>query len=973
MNVVNNFEALYAKVINNNFYSCFALPIIEINQFVDDMRKVWNRMTAVLIMSFCLVFPVLAQMGPLPVDPKVRTGQLDNGLTYYIRHNELPKERAEFYIAQRVGSMQEEEDQRGLAHFLEHMAFNGTTHFPGKSMLTYLESIGAKFGTNINAYTSFDETVYTLMNIPVTREGIVDSCLLILYDWSCGIALEDEEIDSERGVIHEEWRTGQSAQMRIWEQILPVVFEGSRYGHRLPIGTMEVVDNFPYQVLRDYYHRWYRPDNQAIVIVGDIDVDQVEQKIIALFSPIEMPENPEPRIYFDVPDNVEPIVAVGKDKELTNARMTVYYKHDPVPAEMRNTPVYYIFSYLNSVVSQMINARMDELTNQPEPPFLAAGAYDDMILGVTQTKEAFTTVAISHERDIQKALEALVRETRRIDQHGFTASEYARARADFLNSVETMYNEREKQTNDTYVDEYVRSFLQVEPIPGVETEYALFNQLAPPIPLEQVNQYIKELITDENVVIVLQGPDKEGVALPGSGELLAIFNQVRAEDTEPYEDTVSDEPLISQLPAPGLIVSTMHDDVFDATVWMLSNGAKVIIKKTPWKDDQILMQASSNGGTSLIDSRYDRDIEFLNDAGSIGGLGSFSATDLPKVLAGKQASVSASVGELSETVSANCAPRDLETMMQLVYLQFTAVRPDNDAYASWKSRTSATLQNMTANPMYVYQDSLSTTLYSRHPRMALPTPEDVERFNYEEALGLFRQRFANASDFTFLFVGNIDPETLKPFAEQYLATLPTAGDSETAGAPILYRGGDVINFFDRKVESPKVSVAFIQTGRTEGSLENMVRNDMLSQILRSRYTETMREEEGGTYGASVQTLFSPLKEQYGIFIQFDTNIEQYPRLKEIAIREMETIAEHGPADVDFRKVQEFMLKKFGEDTQDNSYWMRRMNSWFMDNMDYYSRYAEAVSNLTPEAIRHFAKELLDQGNRMEVTMNGVTE
>ena len=935
------------------------------------MKKILKLRIALVSLLGIFSLNAAAQMGPLPVDPQVRTGKLDNGLTYYIRHNELPKERAEFYIAQKVGSMQEEEDQRGLAHFLEHMAFNGTTHFPGKSMLQYLESIGAKFGANINAYTSFDETVYTLMNIPVTRQGIVDSALLVLYDWSCGIALEDEEIDNERGVIHEEWRTGQSAQMRIWDQVLPVVFEGSRYGHRLPIGLMEVVDNFPYQVIRDYYHKWYRPDLQGIIVVGDVDVDYVEAKIKSMFSNIKLDENPAERVYFDVPDNDETIVAFATDKEATNVRTTIYYKHDPIPAELRNTAAYYVLSYMNSVISTMLNARLNEIVQKPNPPFLGAGAYDGQLLGATLTKEAFTTIAISDEKNIERAFRSIVEETQRVDQHGFTASEYERAKANFLKNIETSYNEREKQRNSSYVNEYVRSFIEGEPIPGIEAEYALYNQFVPMLPVDVINQYVRELITDKNIVIMMQGPDKEGVVYPSKEELLAIFDEVRGIQTEPYVEEVSDEPLVGNLPAPGSIVKTETDPAFDATVWTLSNGAKVVIKPTTFKADQITMIASSLGGHSLIGKEYDTEAQFLNSVASLGGLGNFSATDLRKVLAGKNANVTASIGELSEIISANGSPKDLETMMQLVYLQFTAVRQDNEAFESWQSRTAASYRNMTADPMFAYQDSLYSTMYNHNPRMGVSSVEEIESVNYETALRLFRERYANAGDFTFTFVGNIDAETLKPFAEQYLATLPSTKTNEKPGTPIFLAKGKMENSFEKTVESPKVTVAFVLSATVEPTLKNNIELDMVAQILRSRYTETMREEEGGTYGASAQMNLTALKKEGMVLISFDTNIDQYKRLSEIAIEEFEKLAQEGPSDVDFSKVKEYMLKKNGEDLQENGYWMRSINAKYLFGTDYMTGYADAVNAMTKADIQAFAKAFLSQGNVIEVTMNGV--
>ncbi|MDR0954770.1 MAG: insulinase family protein [Rikenellaceae bacterium] len=922
---------------------------------------------------FCSLTVGAQPMAQLPVDPQVRTGKLGNGLTYYIRHNELPKAQAEFYIAQRVGSMQEEENQRGLAHFLEHMAFNGTPHFPGKSLTEYLESVGAKFGYNINAYTSFDETVYTLMNIPVTRQAIVDSALLVLYDWSCGIALEDTEIDAERGVIHEEWRTGQSAQMRIFNQVLPVIFAGSRYGHRLPIGEMEVVDNFPYQDIRDYYHKWYRPDLQAIVVIGDVDVDYVEAKIKELFSTIPLATDRAERVYFEVPDNAEPIVALATDKELTNVRTSVFYKHPPLAVETRNTPLFYVQNYMDAVIGSMMDARLEELVQQADPPYLAAGVYNDQLLGVTATEEALTAVVISDETGIERAFRALLTELRRLDQHGFTAAEYNRARADFLNAVETSYNERAKQQNATYANEYTRSFLEGEPIPGVEAERALYQQLVPGLTVKDINQYVQELISDKrNIVFFMQGPDRADIAYPTAEEILALYDEVLKSNTAPYVDTVSDEPLIGQLPQPGTITGTAHDTVFDATVWTLSNGARVVVKPTPYKDDQVGMQAVSPGGYSLIDSRYDSTVGFLSSIGSLGGLGNFSATDLPKVLAGKNVSVSASVSELSESVGAGGAPRDLETLMQLVYLQFTAVRADREAFASWQNRQAAALRNMDAEPMFAYQDSLDQTLYDRNPRRRNPTAAEIEALDYTAALELFRARFADASDFTFLFVGNVDTATLRPLVEQYIASLPATHSRERAGEPILPVRGRKTNFFEKTVESPKVTMTYIFSDRIEPNLKNSVLMDALWQVLFSRYFETLREDEGGTYSPQVSGSISPARGREVIVVSIETNAEQYERLGQLIVEEIEKLAAEGPSEADFQKIREYMLKTEAENRQQNGYWMQQLNTYYLNGQDHLSGYFETVNAMTPQEIRDFANQLLQAGNVVNVTMNGVS-
>ena len=503
------------------------------------------------------------QMPPIPTDPNVRIGKLENGLTYYIRHNELPENRADFYIAQKVGSILEEDNQRGLAHFLEHMCFNGTTNFPGKAMINWLETIGVRFGENLNAYTSIDETVYNIDNVPVIRDGIVDSCLLILHDWANDLTLAEAEIDNERGVIHEEWRTGQGAMMRMYEQALPKAFEGCKYGHRLPIGTIEVIDNFPYKALCDYYEAWYRPDQQGIVVVGDVDVDKVEAKIKEIFSPIKMPANAPERKYEPVPDNKEPIVTIAKDKEQPSTMIYIWHKHPATPNEAKGNIGYLVQNYMFYMIESMLNARLEELRQNAEPPFIDAGSGNSNFL-LAKTTKAFAGIAYSKEDGIPTALASLVREIERARKFGFTSSEYARAKADYLRALESAYNERDKMKNNEYVQEYVRHFIDNEPIPGIENEYAIMSQLAPNIPVEAINQILPQLISDENIVINIFGPDKESMVYPTEAEILKILKETKAEEITAYVDEVSDEPLLKETPKAGKIVKTedVDDDVF---------------------------------------------------------------------------------------------------------------------------------------------------------------------------------------------------------------------------------------------------------------------------------------------------------------------------------------------------------------------------------------------------------------------------
>ena len=542
-----------------------------------------------------------AQMAmPIPMDPNVRYGKLDNGMTYYIRHNEKPDNRADFYIAQKVGSVLEEENQRGLAHFLEHMAFNGTTNLPGMTLRNYLQSRGVKFGENLNAYTAIDQTVYMVTNVQTDLPGLVDTCLLILHDWSSFIALEDAEIDNERGVILEEERTTGGANRRVMEQLLPKMYPGSPYGERLPIGTKEVIANFKYDELRDYYKKWYRPDLQGLIIVGDIDVDAIEARIKEMFADIPAPVNPAERTQFMIEDNAEPIVAVASDAELTSYQLSIYNKHEATPDSLKNDLNYWMAEYILSLISQMQINRLQELVQKPNPPFVYGYSYYGDYY-VAPTKEAWTSMAVANGVDgIDDAMTALVTENKRMQQYGFTASEYERAKADFMKSIESAYNERNNTENSKYFDACLDHFLTNEPMMGIETEYQLYQQIIPNLPLEAINQFASQLIKNDNLVITLSAPKKDGETLPTEEELLAMYNNANAMEVEPYQEEVFDGPIVPELPKPGTVKKETTNETFGTTEWTLSNGMKVIYKQTDFKEDEIRMSAYSPGGLTAL-------------------------------------------------------------------------------------------------------------------------------------------------------------------------------------------------------------------------------------------------------------------------------------------------------------------------------------------------------------------------------------
>ena len=911
---------------------------------------------------------MLAQQAmPVPFDQNVRRGKLENGLTYYIRHNEKPAQRANFYIAQKVGSILEEDDQQGLAHFLEHMAFNGTKNYPGKELLNYMEHNGVKFGENVNAWTSIEQTVYMLTNVPTTNMNLVDSCILILHDWSSFISLESEEIDKERGVILEEMRQGQGAQMRIYQKMLPEIYPNSPYGHRLPIGTEEVVSGFKHDALRAYYHKWYRPDLQGIIIIGDVDVNEVENHLKSIFEDIPAPINPAERTRFQVADNAEPIVSICTDPEETNYNISVYYKHDIVPFEERDDIQYWLKGYIDELVATMYNNRMEELTQKANPPFIFGYGYYGTFF-VSDTKDAWTGLAYAKDKDgIDEALSAIVAENKRMQQYGFTASEFERAKADLMKRIENQYDERDKQETGRLFYPILSHFLTNEPLMGIENEYMLLGQIMPALPVEAINQYVPELIREDNIVITLTAPEKEGEVLPTKEELLAMYEKANKVEVEPYKETVSNEPLIATLPVKGAIESKKHDDTFDATILTLKNGVKVIYKPTTFKDDEILMNAYSFGGYSVMDQSDPFTLQEINQLATLGGVGNFSAIDLPKILAGKKANVSPNIQSFTEGMSGNCSARDLETLLQLTYLYFTSPRSDEEAFQSYITRTKAMVANIESDPSTAFRDNLMFALYDNHPLVKRMKAEDYDKVDYAKALKLYADRFKDANNFVFTFVGNIDPETFEPMIEQYIGSLKTKKNNETwtDKVPNL-TDKDVNCHYTKAMENPKVTCYIVYNGDMEFNRKNQMVMQALSDVMDIVYTEKIREDEGGTYGVGVNgNLNLRPKETYMFLIGFETNKEMYEKLMGIAKAELQNVANQGPRPEDLKKVKEFLVKKHAEDLESNRYWMNCIQVMDRDGYNPMQDYIDIINGITSDDVANMAKAVLN-GYKKEV-------
>ena len=934
------------------------------------MRRIM-RLAFVAIAGFaCLPVAVRAQqMPPVPVDKEVRIGKLDNGLTYYIRHNEYPKNQVDFYIAQKVGSILEEDDQRGLAHFLEHMCFNGTRNFPGSSMIKWLETVGVKFGYNLNAYTSIDETVYRISSVPTERIGVQDSCLMILSDWADGLLLEGKEIDEERSVIHEEWRSQLPPNMRIMEKLLPEIYPDSRYGHRLPIGTMEVVDNFPHQALRDYYETWYRPDLQGIVVVGDIDVDRIEGKIKEMFSKIEKPVNPAERVYFPVADNEKPIVAFGSDKEQDKYVAQIMFKYDALPDSLKGTMADVTTAYLLDMAQMMLQIRLNEQGQKADAPFAAASAfYGEFIMA--KTKQAFQFAMLPKGNSFDEGLKAVYREALRAKRGGFTTTEYARCRTEYLSQLEKAYNNRNQQENKTLAESYVRNFIDKKPIPGIETEYQMMSMIVNQIPVEAVNQVFSQIVSDKNLVVLGMMPAREGESCPKDEDILALLSQVEAENIAPYVDNVKDEPLVSELPAAGKVVKENVLSDFGAKEWILSNGAKVILKKTDFKADEINMMAVAKGGTSVYGNDKAADLMFMPAVLEQHGLGSFTNSELTKLMAGKQVSLKVSLDDYVRRLSGNTTPKDLKTYMEMIYMTFTGLTVTPDEFTAMQNLYKGLIQNQAQNPNFVFQKKVQEYLYSS-PNKQVFGVSDIEKANREDILSIIREQLANAAEFTFVFSGNFDEAELKALVEQYIATLPSVKGKkqELKHSPAVeIKSGNEEKEFSLKMEVPQGSAAVIISGKMPYSFKNRLMASMSAQIISARLLSEVREKEGAVYSIYTQGSQDRLSEVSVVYQTiFQVKPEKKDRALEIIRSEFENLAKETPVE-ELDKVKEFIVKQITGDEQTNSYWCSMMAGNELLPSEVCVKAEQVIQSITPKEISGYVNEVMKQNNYRVLVM-----
>ncbi|WP_179348673.1 M16 family metallopeptidase [Winogradskyella pacifica] len=926
-----------------------------------------------VIMCLTFVFPINAQVvateskvnySPsdlIPTDSNVKTGTLSNGLTYYIQNNPKPENKVELRLVINAGSILEDEDQLGLAHFMEHMCFNGTKNFEKNELVDYLQSIGVKFGAHLNAYTSFDETVY-ILPIPSDDPEKLEKGFQIIEDWAHNALLTDEEIDNERGVVLEEYRLGKGADERMMQEYLPKMMHGSMYAERLPIGTKENLETFKYESLKRFYKDWYRPDLMAVIAVGDIDVAVLEEKIKSHFGHIKNPKNPRPRPSFDLPNHKETFVAIESDKEAPFSNVRLMFK-DKVNSEPDVTYADYRKSMVENLFSQMINNRLDEIRNGDNPPFVYGFTY----YGGTyaRTKNAYQSSAMTSPTGQLDALKTLLVENQRVRQHGFFEGEFNRAKKDIIANMERAYKDRDKMESNRIVGRYVSNFLEQNPIPSMDWRFDFMNSQLPTITLDEVNALIKSYIKEDNRVVILTGPENDDLEQVKEAQVLELLDSVNAMDLKPYEDKAVATSLITKMPSKGSIADYKTDDILGTTTLFLSNGATVTYKKTDFKNDEILFDAFSYGGTSLYTDEEYKATSNANGGLTEAGVNGFDKIELGKMMSGKIANVRLSIGTYSEGLSGNTTPKDLETLFQLTHLHFTALNKDENAFKSFADKQKAFLGNLLSSPQFYFQDQLSEFIYGKNPRYTgFPTAEDMDNADYNLAYEKYKERFADAGDFNFYFVGNIDETKLVELCETYLASLPSTESNESYNVsdfrPLTGSHEKIVE----KGEDPKSSVRITYHGPTDYDEKEAHALKSLAEVLSIKLIEKLREEEGGVYGAGANASISNMPYDWFRFnISFPCGPENVDKLITATMKEVDLLINEGPTEKDLEKVKKAQILDYEEDLKTNRFWLGQLK-----NADYLKKdahnilkFEDAVNSLTVADLHSAAKKYLTQG------------
>ena len=917
-------------------------------------------------------YSLLAQHKPdekLPVDPHVKIGKLSNGLTYYIRKNVKPEKKIELRLVVNAGSILEDDDQQGLAHFTEHMAFNGTKNFKKNDLVSYLQSIGVEFGADLNAYTGFDETVY-ILPIPTEKKENVEKGFQILEDWASTITFDHSEIDKERGVVLEESRLGKGAEDRMFKKVYPKLFDGSQYANRLPIGKDEILKNFKYDAIKRFYKDWYRPNNMAVIAVGDMDPTEVEALIRTHFEKLKNPAKEKARTLTDVPARKTSEGIVVTDKEATNHVLEIYFsnkkdKQDVTLGDYRESIVRRLFT-------SMLGQRMQELTQKAEPPFVFGGSN---IGGWARGYEAYQSFAYLSKGGAEPAIKALIQENERARKFGFTPAELDRTKKMVLKGMERMYNERDKTESANLVEEYIRNFLEQEPIPGIENEFSYYKEFLESITLQEVNQYTAANIPSvaENKLIVLTGPEKADFHIPTNDELVALATTAAQADIQPYEEKAVAASLLDKKPTPGTITAEKQSNDIGTTELTLSNGVKVILKPTDFKNDQVVMSGTRFGGQYLFEAKDRFNAEFSSTVVSQMGVGQFSPTDLRKFLAGKSVSVAPRIGSISETVNGQCSAVDIETMLQLTYLYFTQPRQDNELFNSFVTKQQALYQNMMADPQFTFQDSVITVLYKKHPwAPKLPKPENFAQINQQRAFDIYKERFGNANGFTFVLVGAFDLNAIKPLLATYLGGLPSGPGTSTFKDVGLRPVKGPVKKEIKKGTEPKSFIRMFWMGEAPYSDSEQLKLQALTELLNIKIIETLREDMGGIYGGG---MFGSLNKypysNYNIGLSLPCGPENVDKLLAAATAEIEKVKSAGPTQEDLNKVKETWKQQYLVNIKDNNFWARQLiqSVEFGSSAANVLSYEKRVEALTTKDLQDTAKRFLDMKNVIQVVLN----
>jgi zinc protease len=900
----------------------------------------------------------------IPVDPQITTGRFANGLRYYVRTNKKPEKRAELRLVVNAGSILEERDQSGLAHFVEHMAFNGTKHFPKQETVKFLESIGMRFGPSVNAFTSFDETVY-MLEVPTDKPDVLDKAFLILEDWAHNVSFDPTEIDKERGVITEEWRLRRGAGARMQDKQFPILLKGSRYAERLPIGDMEVIQSFKHERLKQFYADWYRPELMAVVAVGDFDKGAIENLIKSHFGSIPKSPATKLRPSYNVPDHPGTLFAIATDKEASGTSVAVYSK---MAVRDQTTVGSYRRQIVERLFSGMLSQRFAEMAQKPDAPFLGAGAGRGQFV---RTKEISTLSAGVKEDGIERGLEALFTEAGRVVRFGFTETELDRQKKNIMRGLERAVEEKENQPSSPLADEYTRNFTDQEPIPGIEYEAALHARFLPEITLAEINALAKDWVPDRNRVVLVNAPDKAGLTVPDEAKLTAVITAATRKDVTAYVDAVGNQPLLDAMPTPGAITKTATKDAFGITEWELANGVKVVLKPTTFKEDEVLFRAFSPGGTSLASDADFIPASTATQVISRSGLAKFTAVDLQKMLTGKVASARPFIGETDEGLQGSASRKDLETMFQLIYLTFTQPRADPAMFNVITTATKSTLANQKASPDFAFAEALNDILSQKHPRRRMMSLELVEEMNLDKSLAFYKDRFSDASDFTFVFVGSFTAETLKPLVEQYLGALPVTHRKETWKDVGVKRPTGIIEKRVDKGLEPKSRAQLVFSGPFQYDQLQRVAIRAMAQALEVRLRESLREDLGGTYSVSASANYSKVpREEYNVTIGFGCSPDRTEELVKSVFKEIEQFKANGPTDKQVADVKETFLRDQETNMKQNGYLLSQIaiRYEYSEDLDSLFNLADWYKKIDAAMIRDAAKQYLNNQNFVKVTL-----